>query len=780
MVTSPLRSITPVIDIYIKLAQYPILADEIRVHMREELFKRGVVTQAEFERDVKELAVESQRREGLLEPYTQEEANIWAMRKERIRDFHTDAYFANNLGIALLEQLISEVLRSQSNEPSTIDLTFNPEIAPWELLFRQGEMYERKPEPERKQFKHHLEEIKVVLIKRMISDQLKFIGVAKKILTIADLRRVYRRRIGGGKIGGKAAGIVLAWKILQQQDPDFGPDLSQRIEIPDSYFIGSEVIYEFSVLNRFDHYMNQKYLPAKKIQKAYPKIVKAYLRGKLPENVVDRLREILVKFEKTPLIVRSSSLLEDNFGYSFAGKYTSVFCPNQGDEKENLHSLLDAIRRVYASLLSPDALLYRKKNNLLDYDERMCVIIQPVQGQRYGRYFLPTVAGVAFSTNPFRWSPKIRREEGFLRMVWGLGTRAVNRVANDYPRLVALSHPQLQPDTSVRALRQYSQMLVDVLDLQDNCFKTLPVDEVLGPDYPDISVIASIDQDDYLQDIFAAGLLSESDDFVLTFNTLTKDERFVKLMRTALIRLQHAYGLPVDVEFAVEVLRGTTFPDYRLHILQCRPLSQRVDDFDVTIPDNIPVQDQLFTSSWLVPDGTVKNVRYVVFIDPLKYREIPDLVTKRELGRAISRLNQILAEERFILLGPGRWGSVNIDLGVHVTYGDIYNTKALVEIGIVQDHDRPELSHGTHFFHDLVETEICALSIWPDDEHGHFNWEYFRETQSCVADLSPEDAHLEPYLRVIDIPADSPARFLHLFMDGQREKAVGYIGETLV
>jgi hypothetical protein len=157
MVTSPLRSITPVIDIYIKLAQYPILADEIRVHMREELFKRGVVTQAEFERDVKELAVESQRREGLLEPDTQEEANIWAMRKERIRDFHTDAYFANNLGIALLEQLISEVLRSQSNEPSTIDLTFNPEIAPWELLFRQGEMYERKPEPERKQFKHHFE-----------------------------------------------------------------------------------------------------------------------------------------------------------------------------------------------------------------------------------------------------------------------------------------------------------------------------------------------------------------------------------------------------------------------------------------------------------------------------------------------------------------------------------------------------------------------------------------------------------------------------------------------
>jgi hypothetical protein len=479
------------------------------------------------------------------------------------------------------------------------------------------------------------------------------------------------------------------------------------------------------------------------------------------------------------LIVRSSSLLEDNFGFSFAGKYASVFCPNQGSEKENLSGLLDAVRRVYASLLNPDALLYRKKNNLIDYDERMCVIIQPVQGKKYGRYFLPTVAGVAFSTNPFRWSPKIRREEGFLRIVWGLGTRAVNRVANDYPRLVALSHPQLQPDTSVSALRQYSQTLVDVLDLEENCFKTLPVDEVLGPDYPDISVIASIDQDDYLQDIFAAGLLTESDDFVLTFNVLIRDEKFVKLMRTALLRLEQAYGRPVDVEFAVEVLRDKSTLEYRLHLLQCRPLSQRVTNLNITIPDSIPDQDELFTSSWLVPDGQVNNIRYIVFIDPLKYREIPDLVTKRELGRAISRLNQILGEERFILLGPGRWGSANIELGVHVTYADIYNTKALVEIGLAQDHGRPELSHGTHFFHDLVETDICALAIWPDGKHGRFNWEYLRETPSCLTELSPEDASLEPYLRVIDLPVVSSGRFLHLFMDGQHEQAVGFLGEAI-
>lgn len=777
MTTSPLRSITPTIDIYVRLAQYPILADDIRLRMREELFKRGIISQAEFEREVKQLAVESQRRERLLEPYTQEEASVWALRKDIIRDVHTDAYFANNLGSALLDQLIDEVLRSQATAPGTIDLTFNPEIAPWELLFRQGEIYETRPEPQRKEIQHHLEEIKVVLIKRMISDQLKFIGVAKNILTIADLRDVYQRRIGAGKIGGKAAGIILAWKILQQQDPDFGPDLSQECEIPDSYFIGSEVIYEFSLLNGFDKYMNQKYLDEEDIRKAYPKIVQAYLRGKLPEGVVDRLREILVKYGKTPMIVRSSSLLEDNFGFSFAGKYATVFCPNQGSRKENLHALLDAVRRVYASLLNPDAMVYRKKNNLIDYDERMCVIIQPVKGQRYGRYFLPTVSGVAFSDNPFRWSPKIRREEGFLRMVWGLGTRAVNRVANDYPRLVALSHPQLQPDSSAAAVRQYSQSLVDVLDLEENSFKTAHFDDILRPDYPDISTIASLDKGDYLQDIFAPGMLSGDERLVLTFNVLTNDERFVRLMRTALQRLEQAYQRPVDVEFAIEVVRGTSTVDYRLHILQCRPLSQRASNFAVKIPDTISAADELFSSSWLVPDGKVENIRYAVFVDPLLYGEIPDLVTKRELGRAVSRLNQHLRDERFILIGPGRWGSTNIDLGVHVTYGDIHNTRALVEIGVVEDHNRPELSFGTHFFHDLVETEIHALALWPNGERGRFNWEFFRSSPCSLLELVPADAYLGPYLRVIDIPAAANGRLLHLFMDGRQEKAVGFLRE---
>ena len=774
----PLRSVTPAIDIYIKLAQYPVLADEIRLRMRQELFRRGIISQADFENEIKQLAIESQRLEGLLEPYTQEETDIWELRKSRIREYHTDAYFANNLGIALLEQLISEVLRRDLHEPEPYDLKFNPEIAPWEMLFRQGDIYEAMPKPERKSVSHHLEEIKVVLIKRMISDQLPVIGVAKNVLSISDLRHVYQKRIGGGKIGGKAAGIVLAWKILQQKDPEFGPDISPQINIPDSYFIGSEVVYEFNHQNRLARYMNQKYRPIDEIRAEYPQIIQNYLQGQLPESIIDRLREVLFNFGNSPIIVRSSSLLEDNFGYSFAGKYTSVFCANQGNEEENLQDLMLAIKRVYASLSSPDALLYRKKNNLIDYDERMSIIVQAVQGHHYQQYFLPAVAGVAFSKNPFRWSPKIRREDGFLRIVWGLGTRAVNRVANDYPRLVALSHPQLRPDTTVQAERQYSQWLVDVIDLKSNSFETKPVDEILKADYPDLPTIASVDKGDYLQEIFAPGMLADKDEYVLTFNKLIGDQRFIKIMRTALQRLEQAYGRPVDVEFAIEVFQERGLSNYRLHVLQCRPMSQRFQNFEVTMPENVADNNIMFSSNWLVPDGQIENIRYIIYIDPTIYRSINEKFLKQEFGRVVSRLNQKLADDRFILMGPGRWGSVNIDLGIHVTYADIYHTLALVEIAFTRGHNSPELSHGTHFFHDLVETGIASLAIWPDGEHGTLNQSALLDFPNSLPELLPDDANFEPYLRVIDLSSIFPDRLLHIAMDGTKEKALGYLGKA--
>jgi hypothetical protein len=772
--TTP-HSVTATIDIYIRLAQYPLLADTIRGRMRQELFRRGVIDEARFEQQVREKAIESQRRERLTDPYGQEEAQVWQKRKARVRDFQTDVYFGDNLGPALLEQIILETLRHQPSPSLSTELSFNPEIAPWEVLFRQGELYERLPAAEREGVQHHLEEIKVVLIKRMISDQLPYIGIAKRIFSIGDLRYIFNRRIGSGKIGGKAAGLMLAWRILQGGTAD--DPIGQFVGVPRSFFIGTEVIYEFRLINGLDHFMNQKYRSLADIREEYPRIVDAHLEGNFSPGIIKQLRAVLASMGDSPLIVRSSSLLEDNFGYAFAGKYDSYFCPNQGTAEENLRDLLNAVRQVYASTLNPDAILYRRQHGLIDYDERMAILIQEAVGHRHGRYYFPTLAGVAFSQNPFRWHSQIRREDGFLRLVWGFGTRAVERVSNDFPRLIALSHPQLRPETTARAIRQHSQWSIDVIDLEDNSFKTVSIFDVLDSRYPFLRHIASINRGDYLEDILSLGARRGDDEYVLTFNTLVRDRRFVDLMRGALQRVEATYGRPVDMEFTLDIVPNYPHTEYRLHVLQCRPLSQRAEGGPVIIPRDIPPADILFTSRHLVPDGRADDIRYIVYVDPQAYQAIHDPTLRQELARAVGRLNKRLEDERFVLIGPGRWGSANIELGVHVTYADIFNTKVLIEMAVAHNGHMPELSYGTHFFQDLVEAGIhsLALHLGAGPQGGEFNWAFFTDAPNALADLLPADAPLATILKVIDLAALPGNRRLHVLMNGQRDEAVGYL-----
>lgn len=572
--TGPLRSVTPAIDVYIRLAQYPILCNTIRHRMREELFRRGIINANDFEHEVRESAIRSQIHEGLGDSLGMEEEHIWQKRKARVRDTLTDSYFANNLGISLLNKIINEVLQDQAETVPATNLTFNPEVSPWDLLFRQGIIYEEIPEPEREPIQHHLQEIKVVLIRRIISDQLPFIGLARVSLTVADLQQIYQRLIGTGKIGGKAAGMILAWKILQQQDPEFGPDISRSVDMPDSYYLGSEVIYEFILTNKLEDFVNQKYRPLAEMQAAYPAIIRGFLQGEFSENIVEHLREYLARSEGSPLIVRSSSLLEDNFSYPFSGRYESYFCTNQGTEEENLLDLLVGIRLVFASIFNPEAMLDRREHKLIDYDERMAVLLQKVDGERHGRYYFPTVSGVAYSQNLTRWAPQIRRQDGLLQLVLGLGTRIQDIDEYDETRLIPLSHPQFRPEKTVAEIRQSAQTQVDAIDLEANKAVTVPIDEILTASYPMLPYVASLDKGDHLAPIDPNKPVPPDARFMLTFNYLTRDHKFIKLVRTAVKRLERFYDAPIEIEFSLAITPNIPSPDYKLTILQCRPLRQ--------------------------------------------------------------------------------------------------------------------------------------------------------------------------------------------------------------
>ena len=773
--TLPSVSIEKTLRIYLALAQYPILSTQIRARMRRAIFEHGVISQPDFEAEVVEQGIHSQNREALHDPYSEEPAGVWELRLSHLRDHLTDFYFAYNLPYELFEQIVRDTLAERGAHAHDLLVSFNPELAPQSMLFEQAAAIENLPPAERTAAEPHLREIKVVLIRTLISDQLAYVNIAKDWFTIQDLREIYEHKIGSGKIGGKSAGMLLARRILEKEA---SPELNAHLTIPESYFLGADVTYAFMAMNNLMHWNDQKYKSEHDIRSEYPLIVRDFIAGKFLQETLVELRTLLGKVGNQPLIVRSSSLLEDNFGTSFAGKYESLFCPNQGTPEVNLHQLTQAIQHIYASILNPDALLYRRAKGLQDYDERMAILIQVVQGERVGRYYLPHGAGVAFSRNQYRWNPQIRREDGFIRLVWGLGTRAVERVGNDYPRLVALSHPLLHPEATPKLISLYSQHFVDLIDLQDNQFKTLPVEEVLSTSYPGLRYITQIYNDEYLLPIRMLPIHSSMPDegsLVITYDELLRRTPLAKRFRELLGKLEECYRSPVDTEFTFQLINlQSNQPEVGICLLQCRPQSQ-FKESKAKLPSSLNPADVIFSTQRLVPSGRLSGITHIVFVTPEGYFSLSTEAERAHIGHLVSQLNAKLAGKTFILIGPGRWGTVNPDLGVPIRYGDIYNTRALIEVSGGGIGTTPEPSFGTHFFQDLVEANIFPLAIYLDDPEVQFNRPFFYETQNQLVATLPEASDCSESVRLIEVASFRPGHHLELVMDDEKGQAVAYL-----
>ena len=762
--------------IYLELREYPILCDEIRKRMRDEMFRRGVVRPELFEEEVERKARASCRNEHPNDPNYQDIAEVWELRLSRTRERMTDFYFAHNLPHSVFRQIVADVLGARSK--SEVMLSFNPELAPWDMLFAQAEEFAHAPEHLRKQTEHHLQEIIVVLTKGMLSDQLGFVGLARRHFLIEDLKDISHRRIGRGKVGGKAAGMRLAWRVIQTPHPDDPIELAPRVSIPESWYVASDLYYEFIEENDFFGFLNQKYKSLEDIRAEYQAYRTRYETAALPRHLVQRLGEIIDCTGDTPLIVRSSSLLEDNFGTSFAGKYETHFCANQGNRRTRLKQLCDAVRKVYASVLNPDALAYRKQMGLIDYDERMAVLIQKVQGAPYrDRYFFPQIAGVGFSHNPYRWTPQIDRKGGFLRMVWGLGTRAVDRVAGDHPRMVALSHPTLRPERSAIEIMRYSQHYIDAIDLEERQLCTFRVEDILRYDFPGLRYIASVHDGGDLTPIHLSDPRIPVDKYVITFDGILKNPRFVTLMRTILRKLETAYQFPVDIEYTVEIVPGADL-DFHVYLLQCRPQAQgkTSESKEPLIPRDVPPDRVLFASSRTVCTGRVTNIRYVVYVDPEHYSRIQTIEERTKIAQTIGRLNQRLKGNAFILVGPGRWGSSNPELGVPVSYADIFNVDALVEVPLAIRDEEPEASYGTHFFQDLIESNIFPVAVYPGKDDDRFDFGFFRNAPNALESLLPDEAEMRDLVKVIDVPSATGGRMIELSMEtGESEAMLAYL-----
>jgi predicted nucleotidyltransferase len=613
--------------------------------------------------------------------------------------------------------------------------------------------------------------LRVSLIRRLFTDSFDYVTRARHYFDLTDFFDLLSHTIippdSRGKLGGKTAGLTLAARIVEKS-PEYAAALS-GVKVPKTWYLPSDALLYFIHHNNLEDVYNWKYLDTAQIRQEYAHIVQVFKNSSFPSEIVQGLALALDDFADRPLIVRSSSLLEDRPGSAFSGKYKSLFLANRGGKPERLAALMDAIAEVYASVFGPDPIEYRAERGLLDHHEEMGIMIQEVVGAQVGRYWLPAWSGVAFSNNEFRWSPRIQREDGLVRLVPGLGTRAVDRVADDYPVLIAPGQPGLRANVTPDEVIRYAPRRIDVINLETNTFETIAAKDLLrefGDQYPGIARLVSIADRDRIRR--AVGVDFEKDDVVFTFDGLVQDTPFITQMRSLLVLLREKLATPVDIEFASD---GKDF-----YLLQCRPQSYGVASAPAPIPRDIPPDRVVFTAHRHVSNGRVPDITHVVYVDPEGYGALAGLEDLRAVGRAVGRLNKLLPRRQFILMGPGRWGSRgDIRLGVGVTYSDINNAAMLIEIARRKGNYLPDLSFGTHFFQDLVEASIRYLPLYPDDEGVRFNEAFLTESRNILADILPEFASLAAVVRVVDVPDAADGFVLRILMNADQQEAVAML-----
>ena len=597
--------------------------------------------------------------------------------------------------------------------------------------------------------------LKENILRCLLGTEPQRLELCRQHFTVQDLMEIKKREIGTGCIGGKSVGMLLARNIIRDTDPEL---YARRIEPHDSYFIGADVFYTYAVQNNTWELRTKMEKPEDYIRLA-PELHERLLNGKFSHNIKEQFRSMLEYFGQSPIIVRSSSILEDGIGNAFAGKYDSVFCPNQGSPEERYEEFENAVRTVYASTASVDAIRYRADRKLLDRDEQMALLVMRVSGDCHGDYYFPHAAGVGHSRNLYVMGSKDKEDNsGMLRLVFGMGTRAVDREADDYARFIRLDDPTAPPMVAYGEEYRYSQHKVDVIDLKNNCFTTVPLEKL------DKRAMHT-DPGLFLEPDYAAaarfrewGLYNEPVPDILNFQKLLKRTDFAAVMKRIMALVAEAYHYPVDIEYACNF---TPDGEYRVNLLQCRTIQTRG-------LGQAGVMPKVWDFFWHIKGNFMGGnscipVRHVVFVKVEPYLDLPEQ-RKYQVARQIGLLNEKLRDENAILLGPGRWGTTTPSLGVPVGFAEINRFACICELAYRSHGLRPELSYGSHFFQDLVESGIFYAAIYQGEEGCEFDESLFDACPDRYKELTGDEL-FEGVIRVCDL-RDREA-ILYAEMDSQ-------------
>ncbi len=553
----------------------------------------------------------------------------------------------------------------------------------------------------------------------MMSRDEKMREMIKRNFTAEDYFSIKRRMIGTGMIGGKACGMLLARKIIENKCPE----IFEKLEPHDSFYVGSDVFYSYIVENRFwDLRVRQRR------EEGFFALAEEFAdkihEGRFSREMEERFVQLLEYYGQDPIIVRSSSILEDGFGNAFAGKYESVFCSNSGSMDQRLEEFENAVRTVYASTMSKSALDYRSRRGLQARDEQMALLVQRVSGSYYGEYYMPCAAGVGYSYSPYRFMESLDPADGMLRLVMGLGTSAVDRAEGSYPRLVNLGNPTASSAKSSLEKHQYSQRKLELMNRSERKLEQVNLDKI-RPYMPGFLCRLLLEHDFDTERMFRDRGEDRDIEFISCLG-LVKKEQLMEQMQTILKTIHEEYDYPVDTEFTINLSEDG---DYVINILQCRPLQVFADSEDLEMPENVD-KERIFFECKGSAMGLSRIVKldYIVMVDPLSYYNMP-YQDKYKIAHEIGSFNWEMRnkDKHMLLLSPGRIGTSSPELGVPTAFSDISEFDAICEIAYSKAGYNPELSYGSHFFQDLVESGILYNAIFENEKTIFYNKEILED-----------------------------------------------------
>jgi CheY-like chemotaxis protein len=559
-------------------------------------------------------------------------------------------------------------------------------------------------------------------------------------------------KIGTGSLGGKARGLAFVSNLLQRLPAIHKKFENVNILVPQTMVITTE---------GFDTFVEENDLKGLSESDAPDEeIAEAFCKATFPQWIADDLKTYLARITY-PLAVRSSSLLEDAQFRAYAGLYRTYMLPNDHPDLDTrLAQLVNAIRLVYASTYFQSPKAFSRRVGQRTEEEKMAVIIQQLVGERYGDYFYPAISGVAQSHNYYPFS-KMQPEEGIATIAMGLGKTVME---GEKALRFSPKYPQILPQRTT---------VDDILENAQRFFFSLK----MGGPYPELGInedanLAKREVDDATDDppmkMLASTYIPEEHRLrdtshipgyrVLTFSQVLKYDLFplAKVLSEVLEIGQEGMGCPVELEFSVNwPLDQQSDPVFAL--LQLRPMTARAELGQVEISET-DVARAFCHSLHALGNAEKADMADILYVKP----DIFDAARTPDIAREIGELNSVLLREgkKYLLVGPGRWGSADRWLGIPVSWAEICGVGAMVETSAAELKAEP--SQGSHFFHNISTLGINYVTV--TDNHGDFlKWEWL--TSLPIASETPFVAHVR-----LDCP-------FVLKVDGRSSRCVMYLEE---